>query len=134
MDLVDGKPTGAVRISFGYMSTIQDAENFLKFIKECFVKNQLTDDKHMSKVVPIEKDKKGLINVVKNTCVPVDAEEEISKENRENARNFESGKAFPAQQFLISADPGSSLPSLDKPILTDMFLYPVKSCGAFKVI
>ena len=37
VDIVDGRPTGSVRISFGYSSTKGDAERFIKFIKECFV-------------------------------------------------------------------------------------------------
>lgn len=32
MDLIDGQPTGSVRISFGYMSTLEDAQAFLRFI------------------------------------------------------------------------------------------------------
>nr|KAF6358624.1 molybdenum cofactor sulfurase [Pipistrellus kuhlii] len=32
VDLVDGQPTGSVRISFGYMSTLEDAQAFLRFI------------------------------------------------------------------------------------------------------
>ncbi|KAK5644280.1 hypothetical protein RI129_008125 [Pyrocoelia pectoralis] len=36
-DLIDGYPTGSVRISFGYMSTKRDADTFLSMIKECFV-------------------------------------------------------------------------------------------------
>ncbi|KAM5305334.1 molybdenum cofactor sulfurase isoform 2-T2 [Glossophaga mutica] len=32
VDLVDGQPTGSVRVSFGYMSTLEDAQAFLKFI------------------------------------------------------------------------------------------------------
>lgn len=36
-DVINGKPTGAVRISFGYISTYQDAEEFLKFLQSSFV-------------------------------------------------------------------------------------------------
>nr|CAB3471132.1 unnamed protein product [Digitaria exilis] len=36
-DIINGKPTGAVRISFGYMSTYEDAEGFLKFLRSSFV-------------------------------------------------------------------------------------------------
>ncbi|TVU08500.1 hypothetical protein EJB05_41905 [Eragrostis curvula] len=36
-DIINGKPTGAVRISFGYMSTYEDAEEFLKFLRSSFV-------------------------------------------------------------------------------------------------
>lgn len=36
MDIVNGMPTGCVRISFGYMSTWKDVEIFLRFLRECF--------------------------------------------------------------------------------------------------
>ncbi|XP_073149560.1 molybdenum cofactor sulfurase isoform X2 [Henckelia pumila] len=36
-DILNGKPTGAVRVSFGYMSTFEDAQKFLKFIESAFV-------------------------------------------------------------------------------------------------
>ena len=36
MDLVDGKPTGSVRISFGYMSTLEDAKEFVLFVEQNF--------------------------------------------------------------------------------------------------
>ena len=37
VDLVDGRPTGSVRISFGYMSTLGDADKFVSFVEENFV-------------------------------------------------------------------------------------------------
>nr|GLL38252.1 molybdenum cofactor sulfurase [Ipomoea trifida] len=36
-DILNGKPTGAVRISFGYMSTFEDARRFIDFIERSFV-------------------------------------------------------------------------------------------------
>ncbi|KMZ64025.1 Molybdenum cofactor sulfurase [Zostera marina] len=36
-DILNGKPTGAIRISFGYMSTFEDAELFLQFTKTNFL-------------------------------------------------------------------------------------------------
>jgi len=36
-DLIDGKPTGAVRVSFGYMSTIEDAAALVRMISQYFV-------------------------------------------------------------------------------------------------
>lgn len=32
-DLVDGSPTGSIRVSFGYMSTFEDADKFLQMIE-----------------------------------------------------------------------------------------------------
>lgn len=36
-DLINGLPTGSVRISFGYLSTLQDAQICLHFIVSCFL-------------------------------------------------------------------------------------------------
>ncbi|KAL4554583.1 hypothetical protein LXL04_037177 [Taraxacum kok-saghyz] len=36
-DILNGKPTGAVRVSFGYMSTFEDALKFMNFIASSFV-------------------------------------------------------------------------------------------------
>ncbi|XP_062519634.1 molybdenum cofactor sulfurase-like isoform X2 [Corticium candelabrum] len=36
IDLVDGFPTGCLRISFGYMSTFEEADYFVQFIKYCY--------------------------------------------------------------------------------------------------
>lgn len=43
-DLVDGMPTGSVRVSFGYMNTYEDADIVLKMIKECFVEKGIIVD------------------------------------------------------------------------------------------
>ncbi len=37
VDLVNGEPTGTVRVSLGYMSTLHDAQVLLSFMKTCFV-------------------------------------------------------------------------------------------------
>ncbi|KHG03032.1 Molybdenum cofactor sulfurase -like protein [Gossypium arboreum] len=36
-DVINGKPTGAVRVSFGYMSTYEDAKKFIDFIRSSFI-------------------------------------------------------------------------------------------------
>ncbi|XP_010459195.1 PREDICTED: molybdenum cofactor sulfurase isoform X3 [Camelina sativa] len=36
-DVINGKPTGAVRVSFGYMSTFEEAKKFVDFIISSFV-------------------------------------------------------------------------------------------------
>ncbi|XP_076254988.1 molybdenum cofactor sulfurase isoform X2 [Rhynchophorus ferrugineus] len=41
-DLVDDYPTGSVRVSFGYMSTYEDADKFLEMIRKCFVDHGTT--------------------------------------------------------------------------------------------
>ena len=36
MDIINGKPTGSVRVSFGYMSTLEDAKTFVSFVESNF--------------------------------------------------------------------------------------------------
>ncbi|XP_028801683.1 molybdenum cofactor sulfurase isoform X1 [Neltuma alba] len=36
-DIINGKPTGAVRVSFGYMSTYEDAKKFIDFVAGSFI-------------------------------------------------------------------------------------------------
>ncbi|XP_016986817.1 molybdenum cofactor sulfurase [Drosophila rhopaloa] len=36
-DLIDGQPTGAVRVSFGYMTTIQDVEKLLEMLRSSYL-------------------------------------------------------------------------------------------------
>ncbi|CAB1312454.1 unnamed protein product, partial [Coregonus sp. 'balchen'] len=44
IDLVDNRPTGSVRVSFGYMSTFQDCQNVLNFVADCFVEKPVKVD------------------------------------------------------------------------------------------
>ncbi|KAL4617196.1 molybdenum cofactor sulfurase isoform X2 [Arapaima gigas] len=44
IDVIDGQPTGSVRVSFGYMSTFRDCQMFLKFIVDCFVQKPVRLD------------------------------------------------------------------------------------------
>ncbi|XP_022634624.1 molybdenum cofactor sulfurase isoform X3 [Vigna radiata var. radiata] len=39
-DIINGKPVGAVRVSFGYMSTYEDAKKFVDFVGSSFVSPQ----------------------------------------------------------------------------------------------
>ena len=39
-DLIDGSPTGSIRISFGAMSSVRDAEAFMNFIEEYYVEKE----------------------------------------------------------------------------------------------
>ncbi|ESO86189.1 hypothetical protein LOTGIDRAFT_235545 [Lottia gigantea] len=74
-DLINGLPTGSVRISFGYMSTLEDAQKSLQFLTQNNPQKQTTE---------------------KN--------DDVIKKCDEKTR-----------------------------LLTNIFLYPIKSCGAFEV-
>jgi len=42
-DIIDGKPTGMIRASFGAMSTAGDVDTFLEFLTEFFVESDITN-------------------------------------------------------------------------------------------
>ncbi|RNA25421.1 molybdenum cofactor sulfurase [Brachionus plicatilis] len=77
IDLIDGKPTGAIRISFGYASTKCDIDYFLKFLQDNFV--------------------------------------ETKAQNFDQV-NIKSG--YLGKQFMT---------------ITQIFIYPIKSCRAMKI-
>ncbi|XP_044728326.1 molybdenum cofactor sulfurase, partial [Chrysoperla carnea] len=61
-DLIEGVPTGSIRISFGYMSTRREADVLLKMIEECFITKPIIKKIRSNKTiqmnghkVPIEK-------------------------------------------------------------------------------
>lgn len=42
--MIDGRPTGSIRISFGYLSSIDDSDRFLNFLEECFIETPINND------------------------------------------------------------------------------------------
>jgi len=48
-----GQPTGAVRISFGYMSTVEDAMEFLHVVDKYFISKCTTISPLLDVVTPV---------------------------------------------------------------------------------
>ncbi|XP_010272263.1 PREDICTED: molybdenum cofactor sulfurase isoform X2 [Nelumbo nucifera] len=62
-DILRGKPIGAVRISFGYMSTFEDARKFISFVVKYFVsKPNATATQHLSLEESLSLSKTGVLN------------------------------------------------------------------------
>lgn len=129
-DLINGRPTGSIRISFGYMSTLQDAQHCLKFIVENFLETanpkpaftekwdevQFEDEFENSYEVKLEMKS----NVLKDS-VAMDTDHRGSECNNSGL-------------YSMSQMTQAVSPCLDNVIiLTNICLYPVKSCAAFKV-
>lgn len=60
LDVIGGKPTGIVRISFGAMSNQRDADNFLRFVDQLFVEKQINVPQAQASVAPVECNVKSL--------------------------------------------------------------------------
>ena len=85
MDLVDGQPTGSVRVSFGYMSTLQDAQNCLTFIAECFLEGVQDKPKFC---VHVDKEKQQEEDLDKNSKILFESED-MSDSLMDNFNNDE---------------------------------------------
>ena len=70
MDIINGHPTGSVRISFGYMSTKADADHFLEFIKDCFIKPAISSNSNVES--DMKSDLKVLLAVSSKSKVELD--------------------------------------------------------------
>ncbi|XP_049927020.1 molybdenum cofactor sulfurase isoform X1 [Epinephelus moara] len=117
IDLVDGQPTGSVRVSFGYMSTFEDCQKFLNFVAECFVEKPVTVDQ-----VRLEKLKKA-------TATTQSLNEGIKITNGERCKVDEKEKAAEASLRGF----GHRDSHREAYTLTNIFIYPIKSCGAYEV-
>ncbi|XP_050305303.1 molybdenum cofactor sulfurase 3 [Anthonomus grandis grandis] len=116
LDLVDGYPTGSVRISFGYMSTYEECEMFLRMIKECFVKH------------PIIKKSFQIDKIVKNKSEGTQDKNLKENETRlprptpipTNIKHFNESKYILPNKKITGE-------------LLNIYIYPVKSCAAFEI-
>ncbi|KAK9884769.1 hypothetical protein WA026_008998 [Henosepilachna vigintioctopunctata] len=117
-DLVDGLPTGSVRVSFGYMSRRSDADALIKMIEECFIK------KPIIKKLPSNWD--ILQANYRNIFHPKYPNETIVKETKLEMND--------TKERLIITEYSNSGYDGDEAVLgiiKHLLLYPIKSCGAF---
>ena len=108
MDLVAGIPTGSIRVSFGYMSTMEDVTKLISFVKDCFL-----EVKEMA--IPMVRDSSSVQSAPEATVM-------VSLPSAVNVMST-------GVQVTVVAD-GSHFNNV---ILENIYLYPVKSCGYFKV-
>lgn len=110
-DLINGKPTGAVRVSFGYFNTFHDVDTFILMISRCFVKSKS------------KKPRRFLVNL--------EAFELKLKIPNGNFHKHINDQEYITNDSDHSAD---SEISVDSGIeLKEIAIFPIKSCGAFKI-
>ena len=146
MDLIDGHPTGSVRISFGYMSTLEDAQAFLRFI----IAMQL----HQCDGQPLPQTTPGEVGAPSESeaqdAVPATVDR-CSSSPREDAPT-DSGVSNDLSSIVAAVGLRPPLPmatrtqqtpsekaagvldgGLGPHVITNLYLYPIKSCAAFEV-
>ncbi|KAK1172322.1 molybdenum cofactor sulfurase-like [Acipenser oxyrinchus oxyrinchus] len=132
IDIIEGRPTGSVRVSFGYMSTFEDTQAFLKFIIDSFVR------------APARLDECRLARLresaaAETTEPPIPQSGELGPEPNLEDQDPIHGADLKKPDFDSVTnghfDAGiQSMKSIDVAgTLTNIFLYPIKSCAAFEV-
>ncbi|NXN10514.1 MOCOS sulfurase, partial [Indicator maculatus] len=150
IDLVDGQPTGSVRISFGYMSSFEDAQTFLNFIIATRLPKLDTEDllqPSVPKLTP-ESVPKLTTESIPDDHSSFNNTEELSPmphtSDRELRNNFSATKTTVSWQppeseveSIRAAVSETAVPMCRRagsPItVTKICLYPIKSCSAFEV-
>ncbi|KAG5317402.1 MOCO1 sulfurase, partial [Pseudoatta argentina] len=135
-DLINGKPTGAVRISFGYMSTIEDVQTILLMITKCFI-----DKPCIRKFPEWWKDHKmGILknHIYKNFCnTNIDYSVSCIIKNEKNVNHFQNN--FHNENKNLDHNIRNFInfnkinTQINKCILQRLFIYPIKSCGAYEI-
>uniref|UniRef100_A0A8D3AQV7 Molybdenum cofactor sulfurase n=1 Tax=Scophthalmus maximus TaxID=52904 RepID=A0A8D3AQV7_SCOMX len=120
IDLVDGQPTGSVRVSFGYMSTFEDCQKFLNFVAECFVEK------------PVRVDQVRLEQLKTTTAASQGSNGDLpTKITNEEIHRVEEKK--PIDASLKRFGDRDSKSRVEAYTLTSIYIYPIKSCGAYEV-
>ncbi|XP_056250515.1 molybdenum cofactor sulfurase isoform X2 [Seriola aureovittata] len=120
IDLVDSQPTGSVRVSFGYMSTFEDCQKFLNFVAECFVEKPVTVDQ-----VRLQK--------LKTTTAASEDSNEDPPIKLTNGEICKVDEKEPTAASLKGFGHRDSNSHGEAYTLTNIYIYPIKSCAAYEV-
>lgn len=135
-DLINGKPTGAVRISFGYMSTIKDVQTVLLMITKCFIDKpcirKFPQWWENRKKLGIQKSYKHFYNSnILDYSIPCITN---NKKNIKNTlRNDFHNKNERLDRIVDSIKSNKISAQINKCTLQRLFIYPIKSCGAYEI-
>ena len=107
-DVIDGTPVGAVRVSLGYHSTVDDVIAFIRFITENFVEDDITAVTESGDDVILNND-----DVTKPDCDVIVDNDNVTEGDHD----------------VIAANDDVT----DELVLKKIFVYPVKSCRGVEV-
>ncbi|XP_066535339.1 molybdenum cofactor sulfurase [Hoplias malabaricus] len=124
IDLVEGRPTGSIRISFGYMSTFEDCQSFLKFVVNCFVDKPLKlDQERLARIRSATTTEASVSDLLNSVYISRTVPEENQLSPSPAPLNNQSSEVVSKSERNVG-----------KPCtLTNIFIYPIKSCAAFEV-
>ncbi|NXH89744.1 MOCOS sulfurase, partial [Edolisoma coerulescens] len=141
IDLVDGRPTGSVRISFGYMSSFEDAQSFLSFIIATRLSKSDAEMPFQSVTKPTTEsvpDEHLSFNIAdKLSPILHISDGELGNNPSETETTGSWQPPEPEAESIRAAVSETAVPTCrkgGKPItVAKIYLYPIKSCSAFEV-
>ncbi|XP_051019097.1 molybdenum cofactor sulfurase [Acomys russatus] len=135
VDIIDGRPTGSVRISFGYMSTLEDAQAFLRFIRVFCL--------HSPGVQPVPQASTSDTGALtsENDCHSSQegscAEPAVCNDSCPDANPVDLCPSLSKASSIPQTprEKAACIPNgdLGPHIVTNIYLYPIKSCAALEV-
>ncbi|XP_037010413.2 molybdenum cofactor sulfurase [Artibeus jamaicensis] len=144
VDLVDGQPTGSVRISFGYMSTLEDAQAFLKFIIATRLRPPSSQPLPQpapgeAGAPPAETEPQKTVSATAGGCCPPPQEDTPADPRLQGdlPPAVHSHPPLPGATgaWETPSEKAAGVPNgdLGPHVITNLYLYPIKSCAAFEV-
>lgn len=147
MDLIDGQPTGSVRISFGYMSTLEDAQAFLRFI--IATRLRPSSGQAIPQAAPgeagapvAESKAQNAVTATLSRCRP-SPQEDTRTDSRVWNDLLTTMDTVGLCPPVLEANRTQQMPSekaagilnggVGPHVITNLYLYPIKSCAAFEV-
>ncbi|XP_034374571.1 molybdenum cofactor sulfurase isoform X2 [Arvicanthis niloticus] len=136
VDIIDGRPTGSVRISFGYMSTLEDAQAFLRFISAIYLRSP------GGQPVPRASTSEAGVLSSKSDCQSPQEEGSCTDPAVCNGLDPDTNttdlhlclsRASSIQQTPQEKAAAILNGDLGPHIVTNIYLYPIKSCAAVEV-
>lgn len=132
-DLINDRPTGAIRVSFGYMSTIKDVQTLLLMIKECFV-----DGSPMYKIPDWWPDyKTALYRKYYRHDENIEEITSYTSHNNNGITNKLQNVKKSVADFIYDNLHKLTMETIitkKNCTLEQLYIYPIKSCGTFKII
>lgn len=134
-DLIDGIPTGSIRISMGYMTTIQNVEAVLDLIKNCFLNKERRQFlKPIDSLDSANRKIKLHSAANRNLKTNVDFKLELNKNKKihsidDNKQTYSQGlEREENRKPLERCDATKNAIKLH-----EICIYPIKSCAPFRV-
>uniref|UniRef100_A0A2A4J3D5 Molybdenum cofactor sulfurase n=1 Tax=Heliothis virescens TaxID=7102 RepID=A0A2A4J3D5_HELVI len=114
IDLIDGRPTGAIRASFGFFNTFHDVDRLVNMICRCFVKTRIKPRKRL-----INQNNRSLSDALKSSKLY-------------NGLSH-TQKILSQQDFIFHEIEDASQNVDSNIVIKEAAIFPIKSCGAFKI-